>query len=80
MVHNRTSPPARSVICPNGPAQSVHAVGKAIGLEVGYDECRQSRVIRPLRDRVEGVVLSYFGGLIAPGDAGEGEKGQSGLV
>lgn len=39
--------------------------GKAIGLQDENDECRQSRVIRLLRDRVEGggsvgAVISYL--------------------
>lgn len=72
-AHDGTSPPARPIISPNRPAQRVQLPGEAIGLEDESDECRQSRVTRPLRDRNEGRVLSYLvGGLIATGDAGEG--------
>lgn len=43
-----------------GPTQPGHLVAMAIGLQKGNDDCRQSRVTRPLGDRVEGGVLSYY--------------------
>lgn len=42
VVHSSTSPPARSVSCPDGPTQPVPPAGKAIGLQDANDECRQS--------------------------------------